>query len=211
MTSKLVQKHLLKGTREFEIVGDTVVVRSKSPMQNEESLTVMLTVLNTEPVIRKSLLEFTSRVNNEPLLSLFLAKPNPEEFNAFVNLIKQKIQEEFNAFAGLKSATASAMETNVQDAPPEFDTPDIERTAKSKEISAEAVAESIRMLTEHVGEERIGPFLSVLESLQAEPQNADHLRQMISEFEALGPNQGAVLSYAPYIGALLSDDPYENL
>ena len=40
--------------------------------------TVMITVLNKEPVISKSLLEFTSRVNNEPLLSMFLAKPNPE-------------------------------------------------------------------------------------------------------------------------------------
>jgi hypothetical protein len=211
MTTKLVQKHLLKGTREFEIVGDTVVVRSKAPMQKEEFLTVMLTVLNTEPVIRKSLLEFTSRVNNEPLLSLYLAKPNPDEFNAFVNLIKQKIQQEFNAFAGLKSAVSSAMQTNAQDEPPEFDTPDIERTAKSKEISAEAVTESIRMLSEYVGEERIGSFLAVLEAMQAEPQNTHHLRRMITEFEALGPNQGAVLSYAPYIGALLSDDPYENM
>ena len=34
---------------------------------------------------------------------------------------------------------------------------------------------------------------------------------MINEFQSLGPNQGAVLSYAPYISALLSDDPYENL
>jgi hypothetical protein len=211
MTSKLVQKHLLKGTREFEVVGDTVVVRSKAPMQKEESLTVMLTVLNTEPVIRKSLLEFTSRVNSEPLLSLYLAKPNPEEFNAFVNLLKQKIQDEFNAFAGLKSAAGSATDTNGLDEPPEFDTPNMERTAKSKEISPEAVAEAIRMLSEYVGEERIGSFLAVLEAMQAEPQNTHHLRRMITEFEALGPNQGAVLSYAPYIGALLSDDPYENM
>ena len=72
MTTKLIQKHLLKGTQEFEIIDDTVVVRSKPPLKKEESLTVMLTVLNTEPVISKSLLEFTSRVNNEPLLSLFL-------------------------------------------------------------------------------------------------------------------------------------------
>ena len=211
MTSKLVQKHLVKGTREFEIIEDTVVVRSKSRFKAEEPLTVMLTVLNTEPVISKSLLEFTSRVNNEPLVSLFLAKPNPDEFNAFVNLLKQKIQEEFNAFAGLKSGIPSGMERNVHEEPPEFDTPDTERTLKSKKITSEGVAEAIRMLTQHIEADEIRPFLSALEALQADPESTSHLGKMISEFEALGPNQGAVLSYAPYISALLSDDPFENL
>ena len=211
MTTKLIQKHLLKGTQEFEIIDDTVVVRSKPPLKKEESLTVMLTVLNTEPVISKSLLEFTSRVNNEPLLSLFLAKPNPEEFNAFVNLLKQKIQYEFNAFAGLKSGTPSTIGKNVHEEPPVFGTPDTERTIKSKKITAKGIEDAIRQLSEYIGAEKIGPFLSALEALQADPQNESHLRKMINEFEALGPNQGAVLSYAPYISSLLSDDPYENL
>ena len=109
MASKLVQKSLFRGTREFEIVDDVVNVRIKTPFNKEETLTVMLTVLNPEPVISKSLLAFTSRVNNEPLLSLYLAKPNPEEFNAFVNLLKQKAHDEFNAFAGLKSSTPSGL------------------------------------------------------------------------------------------------------
>ena len=211
MTSKLVQKHLLKGTREFEIVDDTMVVRIKAPLKKEETLTVMLTVLNSEPVISKSLLEFTSRVNNEPLLSLFLAQPNPEEFNAFVSIVKQRIQEEFSAFAGLKSGTPSAMSGNVHDEPPEFDTPDTERTARGKKVIPEAVEEAIRMLSEHVGAEKIAPFISALEALRANPENASHLSRMINEFEALGPNQGAVLSYAPYISSLLSDDPFENM
>ena len=211
MTTKLVQKHLLKGTQELEIIDDTVVVRSKPPFKSEESLTVMLTVVNKEPVISKSTLEFTSRVNNEPLISLYLAKPNPAEFNAFVNLLKQKIQDEFNAFAGLKPGTPSGMERNVHEEPPTFDTPDAQRTARSKEVSVEGITEAIRMLSEHVGAENIQPFLSALEALQADPQNEIHLSQMINEFEALGPNQGAVLSYAPYISSLLSDDPFENL
>ena len=211
MTSKLVQKHLLKGTREFEIVDDTVVVRSKAPMQNEESLTVMLTVLNTEPVISRSLLEFTSRVNNEPLLSLYLAKPNPEEFNAFVNLLKQKIQEEFKAFAGLRSGSLEAVQRNVDEEPPEFDTPDAQRTASGKKIMPERVDEAIRMLSLYLDTDNIKPFMSALEALKADPDDASNLVRMIDEFEALGPNQGAVLSYAPYIGAILSDDPYENM
>ncbi len=209
MANKLVQKHLFKGTQEFEIVDDTVNVRIKPPFNQEETLTVMLTVLNPEPVIRKSALEFTSRVNNEPLLSLFLAKPNPEEFNAFVNLLKQKAQDEFNAFAGLKSGTPSGLDGNVYDEPPEFDTPDGTRTTKKKRpIKAERIEDAIRMLSEHVGKEKIGPFLAALEALQADPMNESHLSRMIDEFEALGPNQGAVLTYAPYIGVLLSDDTF---
>ena len=211
MTTKLAQKHLFKGTREFEIIDDTVNVRIKSPFGKEETLTVMLTVLNPEPVIGKSLLEFTSRVNNEPLLSLHLAKPNPEEFNAFVNLLKQKAQEEFNAFAGLKSGTPSALDRNVYEEPPEFDTPDIEHIARKKRhITTEGIENAIHMLSEHVGKEKIGPFLSALETLREDPLNESHLSRMIEEFEALGPSQGAVLTYAPYIGLLLSDDPFSN-
>ena len=211
MTSKLVQKSLFKGTREFEIVDDVVNVRIKTPFNNEETLTVMLTVLNPEPVISKSLLAFTSRVNNEPLLSLYLAKPNPEEFNAFVNLLKQRAHDEFNAFAGLKSRTHPGLDGNVYEEPPEFDEPDSKRTAGTKKhIKAERIEEAVRMLSEHLGKEEIGPFLTSLEALQEDPLNESHLSRMIDEFEALGPRQGAVLTYAPYIGLLMSDDPFSK-
>lgn len=211
MTSKLVQKSLFKGTQEFEIVDDTVKVRIKTPFNKEETLTVMLTVLNPEPVISKSVLAFTSRVNNEPLLSLHLAKPNPEEFNAFVNLLKQKAQDEFHAFAGLKSGTPPRLDGNVYEEPPEFDTPDSKRAAGTKKhIKAERIEEAIRMLSEHVGKEEIGAFLTTLEALHEDPLNESHLSRMIEEFEALGPRQGAVLTYAPYIGLLMSDDPFSN-
>ena len=211
MANKLVQKSLLRGTREFEIVDDSVNVRIKTPFNKEENLTVMLTVLNPEPVISKSLLAFTSRVNNEPLLSLHLAKPNPEEFNAFVNLLKQKAHDEFNAFAGLKSSTPPGLNGNVYEEPPEFDEPDGKRTiSKARHITAESIENAIHMLSEHVGNEQIGAFLSALEALQADPQNEALLSQMIDEFEALGPSQGAVLTYAPYIGLLLSDDPFSS-
>lgn len=212
MATKLVQKRLLRSTREFEIVDDAVNVRIKSLFNKEESLTVMLTVLNPEPVISKSLLEFTSRVNNEPLLSLYLAKPNPQEFNAFVNLLKQKAQDEFNAFAGLKSGRPPGIHSNVIAEPPDFDTLDTPPpTRRRKSISPDGIENAIRMLSEHIGTEKIGPFISALEALQADPRNESNLSRMIDEFEALGPNQGAVLTYAPYIGILLSDDPFSNL
>ena len=211
MATKLVQKHFFKGTRVFEVTDDAVSVRVKSPFNKEESLTVMLTVLNPEPVVTRSLLEFTSRVNNEPLLSLFLAKPNPQEFNAFVNLIRQKAQAEYNAFAGLKAGTPSELGGNVYEEPPEFDpSPRTAAVEKAKRVSPEGVENAIRMLSEHIGREQIAPFIASLEALRDDPRNESNLSRMIDEFDALGPNQGAVLTYAPYVVILLSDDPFRN-
>jgi hypothetical protein len=204
MTTKLVQKHLLKGTQEFEIVDDAVNIRIKSPFKSEETLTVMLAVLNTEPVIGSSTLDFTSRVNNEALVSLFLAKPNPDEFNAFVNLLKQKIQEEYSAFAGLKANAEPALEGNVYDEPPEFDNEGGAEQVARKPVRVEAVQESIDMLSQYVGEEGIQPVLEALKALREDPENMEHLSRLAKEFDALGPRQGAVLTYAPYIGILLT-------
>lgn len=211
MATTLSQKHLFRGTQDFEIIDDAVNVRIKMPFKPEETLTVMLTVLNPEPVINRSRLEFTSRVNNEPLLSLFLAKPNPEEFNAFVALIKQKAQDEYYAFAGLKPGNRASLNDHVFEEPPAFDAPDNERAIRQKKkISVEGIDNAIYMLSEHVGAQRIQPLLSALESLKADPLNEDHMSQLVREFEALGPVQGAVLTYAPYISILLSDDPFGN-
>jgi hypothetical protein len=211
MANKLVQKSLLRGTREFEIVGDTVNVRIKEPFTAEETLTVMLTVLNPEPVISKSELAFTSRVNNEPLLSLFVAKPNPADFNAFVNLLKQRAHAEFASFAGMKAGSSSGPGGSLNEEPPEFDERDTRRAVRNRRhITSESIENAIQMLDQHVGREAIGPFLSALEALREEPLNESLLSRMVDEFEALGPRQGAVLTYAPYIGLLLSDDPFSN-
>ena len=205
MQTTLFQKHIFKGTQKFEIIDDTVHVHLKAPFRQEESLTVMLTILNPEPLINKSLLEFTSRVNNEPLLSLYLAKPNPEEFNQFVSLLKQRIQDEYNAFAGIKSGNPSPLEHNVFEEPPEFDDPVPQKPARQKPIRVEDLEDSIRMLSEYIGSEEIQPLITALKDLQAEPDKDIHLSKVINEFNALGAGQGAVLTYAPYIGILMSD------
>lgn len=98
---KLLQKHLLKGTQEFELLDDEVRVRIKSPFKQKE-LSVPLAILNPEPVINGSQLDFHSRVKCGPMLSLYLDKPTPQEFNAFVEALKQKALKEYNAFAGIK-------------------------------------------------------------------------------------------------------------
>jgi hypothetical protein len=211
MTTKLIQKRLFKGTQEFEIVDDAVNIHIKSPFKKDETLTVMLAVLNPEPIISQSRLQFTSRVNNEALISLYLAKPNAEEFNAFVNLLKQKAQDEYNEFAGLSTKTASKLEGNVYDEPPDFEATDKPSGVARKPVRVEAVEESINMLSEYIGGEEIDSLLSVLKALQSEPENIEHLSRLAREFDALGPGQGAVLTYAPYIGILLSDGAPRNL
>ena len=36
------------------------------------------------------------------------------------------------------------------------------------------------------------------------------LDRLAQAFDDLGPRQGAVLTYAPYVGLLLSDDPFDH-
>lgn len=206
---KLVQKHFLKGSREFEIADDVVNVRFKTPFK-EEKLTVMLTILNPEPVVNRPFLEFHSRVKCGPLLSLFLNKPNAAEFDAFVNKLKQRALEEYNAFAGLKTATQpEGLAANVYEEPPEFK--ELEKGLprnNAKPVNVASIGDSIRMLEQHLDTEEIKPLLSALEALKAEPENESYFRQLVNAFDDLGPRQGAVLTYAPYVSILLSDDPF---
>ena len=100
MTNKLIQKHLLKGTHEFEIVDDAVNIRIKTPLRLE-TLTVMLMVLKPEPVENGNYLEFHSRVKPDALISLRKDNPSAKEFTAFVELLKQRALAEYNAFLGI--------------------------------------------------------------------------------------------------------------
>ena len=70
----------------------------------------------------KPFLEFHSRVKCGPLLSLLIDKPDAEKFNAFVDELKQRARQEYNAFAGLKAGSLpESMAANVFEEPPEFD------------------------------------------------------------------------------------------
>jgi hypothetical protein len=102
MTHKLIQKHLLHGTQEFELIDDVIKVKINSLLKGNKELDIDLAILNPEPVISKTQLHFHSRVKCGPLISLYLNKPNAEEFNAFVDAVKAKAKMEFDIFAGLK-------------------------------------------------------------------------------------------------------------
>jgi len=209
MNMKLVQKQFLKGSREFEIVDDAISVRIKTAFK-EEKITVVLTVLNPEPVVNKPFLEFHSRVKCGPLLSLLLDKPNTREFNAFVDELKRRAREEYNAFAGLKSGSKpGGLAGNSYEEPPDFDEPARNRSAKTdKPVSATRIDEAIQMLNQHLDAEEIKPLLTALKALREDPQNETRFDQLIKAFDDIGPRQGAVLTYAPYVSVLLSDDPF---
>ncbi len=204
---KLTQKSLFKGTREFEIVDDHVRLRSKAPFKDEETITVMLTVINPEPVITSSSLNFTSRVNGETLLSLYLGKPNAQAFNAFVAALKQKALDEYQAFAGLKSVSPSqGLGANVFDEPPAFDDPHMDQPVMvRKDLDPERIEEALQMLRQYLNSEETAEFMAALEALQSDPKSEVLQIQVINAFNGLGPAQGAVLTYAPYIGILMSD------
>lgn len=104
MTHKLIQKHILYGRREFELCDDIVKIKISSLLDENKDFEVELAMINPEPIISKSRVEFHSRVKCRPLLSLYLNKPNKKEFDSFVDAIKEKAKNEFNTFAGIKTS-----------------------------------------------------------------------------------------------------------
>jgi hypothetical protein len=211
MTIKLTQNLFLKGTREFELEGDIVNVRIKR-LFKEERLTVGLSTVNPEPVVNNTYLEFHSRAKPEPVLSLFLNKPNAEQFNTFVDLLKRRALAQSNAIAGVEADSRPAgLAANIYEEPPEFKEFGHNRF-KNKEhnIDAMRIDETIQLLERYMDNEEIKPLLAALQALKTDPQNDSYFAQMENAFNDLGITQGAVLTYAPYLSILLADDPFGN-
>ena len=204
---KLVQKQLFKGIREFEIIDATINSRIKT-LRKEKKLTVDLAMINPEPIVNKPFLEFHSRVKSAPLLALLIDKPNAREFNAFVDALKQRARQEYNAFAGFSTGTTpDRLPGNVYQEPPEFGELDKNR-ARTKVVPLR-VDETIQMLKQHLDGDEIEALVTALEALKAAPENEASYDQLLKAFDDLGPRQGAVLTYAPYVNLLLTGDPFD--
>lgn len=177
MTTRLVQKHVMKGTREFELVDDEVNVKINMPFLHKE-YTVVLAVLDPEPVVKGSTLAFVSAVNREPLIEFFVDKPDPDSFNDFVNRVRQRaIEEDFGKPKGLEN----------------------------RKVDVAQLAIALQMVRSYITDQGIAPFIESLEALQAEPDDPARFNEMFQAFNRLGPMQGAVLTYAPYLVTLFSD------
>ena len=211
MTMKLIQKAFLKGTREFEIVDDTLFVRINS-MFKEEKLTVDLSTLDPEPVINGSELAFFSPHKGRPVLSLLLNNPNAEEFNAFIDTLKKEIVGEDTTFTNvetvsLETSRSEALARNVYEEPPEFDeSDDTGEQISFQPVNAERLDEDITMLKTYLDEDDIKPLIDALEKLKAEPENEAAFQNMLEVFNNLDIIQGAVLTYTTYLKVLLSQN-----
>lgn len=102
MTDKLMQRRLLTGSQEFEILDDTLRVTTSGPFRGKKVLDFVLATLNPDPVRNKDRLEFYGRVKCGPMVSLYIDKPDPDAFNAFVDTLKARVRDEYGAFTGGK-------------------------------------------------------------------------------------------------------------
>jgi len=205
---KLVQKRFLKGTREFEIVDNAISVCIKS-LFKEEKLLVDLSTLDPEPVINGSELAFYNPHKGHPVFTLLLNKPNTEEFNSFIDTLKQSISGEDNSFTNIETVSPetaqSALARNVYEEPPEFVESDETREKMSfQPVDVERLDSDITMLKTYLDDDRFKPLLDSLETLKAEPQNEAAFQKIMDAINDLGVYQGAVLTYASYLKVLLS-------
>lgn len=175
MTATLIQKHPLKGTREFRLDDDEIHYTIQSVLKSE-SLSVVLCVLDPEPVISGSTLAFVSLVNREPLVELFLDRPDKASFDAFVETMRARISAE--SFSRL----------HVTDKP----------------VDVAGLRESIDMLRTYVNPEEIRPLLAAMHTLADNPADRNALIAVADAFNQLGFVQGQVITYAPYLNFLLS-------
>jgi hypothetical protein len=124
--------------------------------------------------------------------------------------LQQRIRDEYSAFTGLRNGSpAQGIAANSYEEPPDFDAPKKPRESKIT-INADGIDDSIRMLRQHLGDDDLGELFGALEALGTDPQNESNSAALVDAFEKLGPRQGAVLTYAPYLSILLSDDPFER-
>ena len=81
---------------------------------------------------------------------------------------------------------------------------------QSKSIKVADIDIALQMLTTYLNAQEIQPLLASLETLKTDPQNAAHQEQVIDAFNGLGIQQGAVLTYAPFLHVFVSDDPFDD-
>ena len=175
MASILVQKHPIKGTREFQLVGDEIQYTIQSPFKTN-SLSVLFDILESDPVISGSTLSFISKVNKEPLVELLLDKPDKETFDQFVESIRQKI---------IKNDLGRFRVTD-----------------EGVDVSLLRLTESIELLQKNVDPTEITLLLSTLDELKNKPSDIQCQSNVAEAFNELGFAQSQVVFHAPYLNFL---------
>jgi hypothetical protein len=83
-------------------------------------------------------------------------------------------------------------------------------TESNHRIDASTIEESLSMLERYIASDKLAPLLGVLRELIEKPDDAALLARLAEVVDDLGVLQGAVLTYAPAIAGLLSDDPFSD-
>lgn len=207
---KLKQTQFLKGSREFEIVDDTLFVSIKSFFK-EEKLTIDLSTIDPEPVVKGSELKFYSPNRGHSIFSLLVNNPNAEKFNSFVETLKQTISGDDPSDAGIEteiseSVREDALNRNVYEEAPVFgEHDDTQEKKEFKPVVVRRLQEDFTMLKSYLDENDIKPLLDSLETLLAEPDNEEAFVKMLNVFNELGFHQGPVITYAPYVKVLVAE------
>jgi len=212
MTTRLTQRHLLKGVQHLEIVDSELTIRRKSPFRPEVNLRIPLAVLNPEPLPGAAVVSFASRASGQVLVSLAVGRPDQRTFNDFVNELRSRVLNAAGGVPGLPADVPDRVpDGNVHDAPPELDDDhDPIAVRIRQEVNPDELEQAIGMLRSYVTDARVVPFIEALENLKADPADEARRIEVARLFEALGIGQGAVLTYAPYLGFLLSDHPFAD-
>jgi len=77
-------------------------------------------------------------------------------------------------------------------------------------VDIEKIDISIQMLEQYVQDPGIEPVISILKELKQDPGNGSLIEKLTDTFNNLGIVQGAVLTYAPYICVLVSNNLFED-
>jgi len=183
MTAKIIQKDTQRGSREFELVDDSIEYRISSPF-GEENLSVVLSVLSPEPVVDGDMMYFVSEVNREALIKMFIDLPDAKTFAEFVRTVQLRIREE--DFGNLAADN------------------------RKSAITQEQIDTTIRMLETHLDAASIDELLTTLRSLSDAPDDHAQLNRVVDAFNNLGAQQGAVLTYASFFTTLLSNTDLDD-
>lgn len=74
-----------------------------------------------------------------------------------------------------------------------------------KKVNPAHLETSVHMLRTYAQNDEIAPLIEALDALQKDPDSAALLADAIATFNNLGLAQGLVLTYAPYVGTLVTE------
>jgi len=83
-------------------------------------------------------------------------------------------------------------------------------TTSRKVINLARIGDCIEQLQENFGTDEVASLVAVLEAMKRNPRDHALMDRLSKAFNGLGIMQGAVLTYAPYLAVILSDDPFNN-